>query len=136
MTDKRRQATSTTASNLNRLGVTSFTLEAWVKRAAGGVSMSTGTGGLEGTWGRPQAYPVVAKGMGEGETPANINTNWFLGITTDNFVGADFEDTADRCEPPGMGNHTRHCAMVNGTTLRRPIPVYVGQSMLMAFLIR
>ncbi len=93
-------ASGTTASNLNRLGVTSFTLEAWVKRAAGGATMTTGTNGFDGTGNRPDgAYPVLAKGMGEGETPANVNTNYFLGITQNGFVGADFEDTA------GGGNH-------------------------------
>ncbi len=92
-------ASGSTVSNLNRLGVTSFTLEAWVKRAAGGLLMSTGTNGLDGSSGRPKAYPVLAKGMGENETPANINTNWFMGITQTGMVGADFEDTA------GGGNH-------------------------------
>ena len=94
------------ASNLNRLGVTSFTLEAWVKRAAGGATMSTGTSGLDGTAGRPFAYPVLAKGMGEGEAPANINTNWFLGITNTGVIGADFEDTAGGVNRPAWGTTT------------------------------
>ena len=96
-------STSTTASNLNRLGVTSFTLEAWVKRDAGGVVMSTGTNGFDNAGGRPNIYPVVTKGMGEGETPANLNTNYFLGITSTGFVGADFEDTATGGNHPAWG---------------------------------
>ena len=48
------------------LGVTSFTLEAWVKRAAGGIVMSTGSLGFDNSGGRPNIYPVVTKGMGEG----------------------------------------------------------------------
>ena len=61
--------------------------------------MSTGTNGFDNSSGRPNIYPVLTKGMGEGETPANLNTNWFLGITSNGYVGADFEDTA------GGGNH-------------------------------
>ena len=95
--------TSTTASNLNRLGVTSFTLEAWVNRATGGATMSTGTLGFDGAGGRPLAYPVLAKGMGEGEQPANINTNWFLGITSTGVIGADFEDTSGGVNHPVWG---------------------------------
>ncbi|MBK7319521.1 LamG-like jellyroll fold domain-containing protein [Candidatus Villigracilis affinis] len=94
----------TTASNLNRLGVTSFTLEAWVKRAAGGLTMSTGTNGFDGGGGRPNGiYPVLTKGMGEGENPANLNTNYFMGITADGFVGVDFEDTAGGANHPAWG---------------------------------
>ncbi len=96
-------ASGTTASNLNRLGATSFTLEAWVNRGAGGATMSTGSLGLDGNLGRPTAYPVLAKGMGEGETPANINTNWFLGITSTGVIGADFEDTAGGVNHPAWG---------------------------------
>ena len=41
------------------LGVTTMTLEAWVKRASGGATMSTGSLGRDGAGGRPLAYPVV-----------------------------------------------------------------------------
>ena len=95
---------STTASNLNRLGVTSFTLEAWVKRDIGGVTMTTGGNGFDGGGGRPNGlYPVLTKGMGEGETPANINTNYILGITVDGYVGVDFEDTVGGANHPAWG---------------------------------
>ncbi|HET9908172.1 MAG TPA: LamG domain-containing protein, partial [Anaerolineales bacterium] len=96
-------ASGSTASNLNRLGLTSFTLEAWVKRDTGGATMSTGTNGFDGTGGRPFIYPVLTKGMGEGESPANLNTNYFLGITANGFVGADFEDTAGGGNRPAWG---------------------------------
>ena len=78
------------------LGTSTFTLEAWVKRASGGATMTTGSLGFDGSGGRPNGlYPVLTKGMGEGEgPPANINTNWFLGITSTGVIGADFEDTA------------------------------------------
>jgi fibronectin type 3 domain-containing protein len=97
-------AAGTTASNLNKLGATSFTLEAWVYRNAGGVAMSTGSLGFDGLGGRPNGlYPVVAKGMGEGETPANVNTNYVMGITADGYLGADFEDTAGGVNRPAWG---------------------------------
>ncbi|MBI5946438.1 MAG: hypothetical protein HY864_18910 [Chloroflexi bacterium] len=85
------------------LGVTTFTLEAWVKRSTGGIVMSTGSLGFDNTGGRPSIYPVVTKGMGEGETPANVNMNYFLGITSTGFVGADFEDKAGGVNHPAWG---------------------------------
>ena len=85
-------------------GVSIFTLEAWVKRASGGVVMTTGTNGLDGSGGRPRAYPVLTKGMGEGEgPPLDINTNYFLGITETGFIGADFEDTINGGNHPVWG---------------------------------
>ena len=45
------------------LGVQTFTLEAWVKRAAGGATMTTGTDGLDGTSGRPR-LPSPDQGHG------------------------------------------------------------------------
>jgi len=88
------------------LNATSFTLEAWVKRATGGVTMTTGSLGLDGTAGRPLAYPVLTKGMGQGETPANINMNYFLGITSTGMIGADFEDNAGGVNHPAWGTTT------------------------------
>src|SRR5215216_6221036 len=91
-----------TFGSASGLGVTTFTLEAWVKRDAGGTAMGTGTGGLgSGTF--PLAYPVLTKGRGEGETPANLNTNYFLGIGTTGVIAADFEDTAGGVNHPVIG---------------------------------
>ena len=70
---------------------------------SGGATMSTGTWGLDGTAGRPLAYPVLAKGMGEGDHPANLNTNWLLAITSTGVIGADFEDTAGGVNRPAWG---------------------------------
>jgi hypothetical protein len=86
------------------LNATNFTLEAWVKRGSGGATMTTGTNGMDGQSGRPLAYPVLTKGMGEGETPANINMNWFLGITSTGVIGADFEDTTNGGNHPAWGS--------------------------------
>src|SRR5450756_2195420 len=77
-----------------------FTLETWVNWTGGGVATATGGGGIA------SAIPLITKGRGEAETPANLNMNYFLGIdaTSGKLVG-DFEDTA------GGGNHP-----VTGTT--------------------
>ncbi|HEX6868948.1 MAG TPA: hypothetical protein VF119_09090, partial [Candidatus Limnocylindrales bacterium] len=56
------------------LGASSFTLEVWFKRTGAGTPTGTGTGGLA------NAVPLITKGRGEGETPANLNMNYFLGI--------------------------------------------------------
>ncbi|MCB0053987.1 MAG: hypothetical protein KDE24_31070, partial [Caldilinea sp.] len=88
------------------LNAATFTLEAWIKREAGGATMTTGTDGLDGSGGRPLAYPVLTKGMGQGETPANINMNYFLGVTSTGVVGADFEDAATGGNHPAWGSTT------------------------------
>ena len=94
--------TSPLVPNLN---ATDFTLEAWVKRGAGGVAATTGTLGMDGTSGRPLAIPVLTKGMGEGETPPNINMNYFLGITSTGVIGADFEDNANGTNHPAWASN-------------------------------
>ncbi len=84
------------------LGVTSFTLESWIKRSIGGKSMGTGTNGL-GDGSLPQAYPILTKGRGQGESPANVNMNYWLGIATTGVIAADFEDTAGGANHPILG---------------------------------
>ena len=66
--------------------------------------MTTGSLGLDGSSGRPLAYPVLTKGMGQGESPANINMNYFLGITSTGVVGADFEDNSGGVNHPAWGS--------------------------------
>jgi hypothetical protein len=39
----------------------------------------------------------------EAETPANVNTNYFLGITSTGFIGADFEDKVNGGNHPVWG---------------------------------
>ena len=69
------------------LGVTTFTLEAWFKRTAAGVGVTTGTNGIA------SAIPLVTKAAPEGETPEAINANYFLGIdATSGVLVADFEE--------------------------------------------
>ncbi len=74
------------------LKLTTFTIETWFRRDGTGVTTTTSgaTGG-----GLLNAIPLVTKGRGEGETPANINMNYFLGIDdAADVLAADFEDTA------------------------------------------
>jgi hypothetical protein len=71
------------------LGVQNFTIETWFRRDGAGVATSTGTGGLA------SAIPLVTKGRGEAESPANLNMNYFLGIDASSGVlVADFEEAA------------------------------------------
>ncbi|HEY3338612.1 MAG TPA: LamG domain-containing protein, partial [Propionicimonas sp.] len=80
------------------LGTPSFTLETWFKRTAPGVGVTTGGGGIA------SAIPLVTKGRGEGETPANVNMNYFLGLdATSGTLVADFEDTINGGNHPVTG---------------------------------
>lgn len=60
-------------SNDASLRLNSFTLEAWIKVEENGSMCSTGAGGV---W----AIPILTRGRGESDAPANINMNYFLGI--------------------------------------------------------
>src|SRR4051794_19642070 len=99
------------------LGATQFTLETWFKRTGAGVGTSTG--------GLTNAIPLVTKGRGEADTPANFNMNYFLGIdATTGRLQADFEDTSGGANHPLTGttvvtsNVWHHAAATfNGTTL-------------------
>jgi hypothetical protein len=66
------------------LGASNFTLECWFKRTAAGVATTTGTGGIT-------AVPLLAKGRGEADA-SDVDCNYFLGITTNGTLGADFEE--------------------------------------------
>ena len=92
-------------SPLGELNATNFTLEAWIKRDLGGTAATTGTLGFDGGGGRPNGlYPVVSHGMGEGESPNTMNTNYTFGITGTGVVGADFEDVNGGVNHPAWGN--------------------------------
>jgi fibronectin type 3 domain-containing protein len=72
-----------------------FTLEAWFKRAAGGVTQGTGTGGVT-------AYPLITKGRAEAETAA-ADVNYFFGIDANGHLAADFEEAQSGVTP--SANH-------------------------------
>ncbi len=67
---------------------TSFTLETWFRR--------TGRGRRDDRHRRHhRAIPLVTKAGAEGEAPANLNSNCFLGIdAATGVLVADFEETA------------------------------------------
>jgi hypothetical protein len=87
------------------LNTSTFTLECWVKPAGtaggilGGVTATTGSGGVN-------AIPLVTKGRGESDTPANINCGYFLGLTPAGNVAADFEATGGGLNYPITGTGT------------------------------
>src|SRR4030095_8531386 len=58
------------AAGTGALGATTFTLETWFKWTGGGVSVSTGSGGIAAL------IPLVAKGAAQAESPANVNANY------------------------------------------------------------
>jgi hypothetical protein len=66
------------------LGTPTFTLECWFNWTGGGVTTSTGTGGLL------TVIPLVTKGRGEADG-SNLDANYFLGIQGGKLA-ADFED--------------------------------------------
>jgi hypothetical protein len=108
-----------TFGSTSALGAPAFTLEGWLRRDGAGVAVSTGTGGIT-------AVPLITKGRGEAETPANLNMNYFLGIDgTTGALTADFEDTATGLNHPVAGvtpltDHTWYhaAATYDGTTWR------------------
>lgn len=85
------------------LNASNFTIECWFRRDGAGIQTSTGTGGLT------TVVPLVTKGRGEAETPAELNMNYFLGLSVSggNYVlAADFEDTATGLNHPIAGSAT------------------------------
>jgi predicted phosphodiesterase len=70
------------------LGLETFTLAAWFKRAGAGDTVSTGSGGFSA------GEPLVTKGQGEADGD-NRDMNYFLGLTqsgSDWVLAADFEE--------------------------------------------
>jgi len=76
------------------LGLTTFTLEAWVRRDGAGIEASTGSGGV-------RVSPIVGKGRGETDE-TEFNCNYTLGFA-DNVLAADFEDDVDGSNHPILG---------------------------------
>ncbi len=106
------------------LGATSFTLETWFMRTGAGVTVSTGTLGLNGTT-YPQAIPLLTKGRGEADG-SNVDMNWFLGITDPsdatlpNRLAVDFEDknsTTNNPNPPAADGSGLNHPFVGSTVV-------------------
>ncbi|HUS29012.1 MAG TPA: LamG-like jellyroll fold domain-containing protein [Kofleriaceae bacterium] len=76
------------------LGLSTFTIETWVRRDGEGVTYTTGAGGL-------RLVPIAGKGLGEGDK-SNVDCNYSVGFWGD-VLGADFEDMATGANHPVMG---------------------------------
>src|SRR3989454_8408132 len=81
------------------LGAPNFTLETWFNWTGGGVTTSTGSGGLENA---TAAIPLVTNGRAEAEG-SNVDMNYFLGISGGKLA-ADFEEGPGGPGPLGQ-NH-------------------------------
>ncbi len=86
---------SASVGTATTLRASAFTLELWFKRAAGGVTVGTGNGGVT-------AFPLITKGRAEAETQA-ADVNYFLGINTAGRLVADFEEAQTGASP--SANH-------------------------------
>ncbi len=78
------------------LKLSTFTLECWFKREAGGVPAGTGSGGVS-------AIPLITKGRGENDS-SGVNCNYFMGIeAATGKLAVDFEDLASGLNHPAVG---------------------------------
>lgn len=98
------------------LGLSQFTLEAWIRRDGPGLTASTGVGGL-------RLVPIVGKGRGENDKTI-YNCNYTFGIVNDR-LGVDYEDTDNGgnhplvgSRPIGPGEWHHVATSFDGTTLR------------------
>ncbi|HEY5944791.1 MAG TPA: LamG-like jellyroll fold domain-containing protein, partial [Kofleriaceae bacterium] len=76
------------------LGLSAFTIEAWVRRDGEGTTFTTGAGGL-------RLVPIAGKGLGEGDG-TNVDCNYAFGFWGD-VLGADFEDMTAGGNHPVIG---------------------------------
>jgi hypothetical protein len=99
-----------------QLGLTTLTIETWVRRDGAGTTYGTGVGGL-------QMVPIAGKGRGENDG-SNLDCNYSFGFWGE-VLGADFEDAATglnhpvtgrRAIPIGEWHHV--AATYDGTTWR------------------
>ncbi len=88
-------------TDMPALGLSTFTIEAWVRRDGEGSTYTTGAGGL-------RLVPIAGKGLGEGDG-SNIDCNYGFGFWGD-VLGADFEDMASGANHPVIG----HTAITRG----------------------
>ncbi len=85
-----------TFGQTNKLGLSSFTIETWLRRDGAGQASFTGNGGL-------RAIPLVTKGRGEDDGNV-LDMNYFLGIDkAKGVLVADFEDKATGANHPVIG---------------------------------
>lgn len=78
------------------LKLSTFTVECWFKREAGGTTAGTGVGGIT-------AIPLITKGRGENDN-SGFNCNYFVGIeASSGKLAADFEDLEAGLNHPAVG---------------------------------
>jgi hypothetical protein len=75
----------------NTLGLSEFTISVWFKKDVGGVTGSSGAGGVN-------VIPLVAKGRGQNDA-STLDCNYILGINSEGVLSADFEEGADGYSP-------------------------------------
>jgi hypothetical protein len=75
----------------NTLGLSELTISVWFKKDAGGVTGSSGAGGVS-------VIPLVAKGRGQNDA-STLDCNYIFGITSSGVLAADFEEGADALSP-------------------------------------
>ncbi|MGZ0656648.1 DNRLRE domain-containing protein [Coraliomargarita sp. W4R72] len=73
------------------LGLSEFTISVWFKKETGGVTGSSGAGGVN-------VIPLVAKGRGENDA-TTLDCNYIFGINSAGVLAADFEEGADGYSP-------------------------------------
>jgi hypothetical protein len=80
-----------TFGNPAALGLSQFTLEAWIYKTGTGATVSTGAGGVT-------AQPVITKGRDESEANTR-DLNYFMGISSTGKLVADFEEGSASASP-------------------------------------
>jgi hypothetical protein len=102
--------------NPKPLGLSHFTVEAWIRRDGPGLATSTGVGGV-------RLVPIVGKGRGENDNTI-YNCNYTLGIVN-NRLAVDYEDDDNGGNHPllgsrviGLGEWHHVAASFDGTSLR------------------
>jgi hypothetical protein len=73
------------------LGLSQFTIEAWIYKTGNGITVNTGAGGTTG-------QPIVAKGRDESEGN-NRDLNYFFGVNSTGKLIADFEEGSGSASP-------------------------------------
>ncbi len=122
------QPASTSVLRLGGPPDNAFSIALWFKRNGAGVAASTGSGGVTDE-------PIIAKGTGQAETPANLNMNYHLGVSVaaGNRLTADFEDTNNGLNHPltstttVINNQWYHAVLTYITDSTRPnFKIYVN----------
>ncbi|MDD5110367.1 MAG: LamG domain-containing protein [Patescibacteria group bacterium] len=72
-----------------------WTIVGWFRQSSGGQLVSSGAGGVS-------VYPLVTKSRGIAERP-DVDVSFFVGVTADGKLAADFEDRNTAANHPAIG---------------------------------